>query len=169
MKERIYILLGSNLGNRENNLMVALGKLSAIAGIEIAASSGIYNSPAMEMSEPSPDFLNQVIEINTSLAPLQLLEELKAIETKMGRVDKGKYKSRPIDLDILLFGERIIESEELVIPQARLLQRPFALIPLLEIAPDILHPFTKTPIKQYIHDSDYKQVTPHEAHAASHS
>lgn len=167
MTEKIYILLGSNLGDRENNLMAALDKLSAIEGIEITASSHIYNSPAMEMNEPSPDFLNQAIEIKTLHTPFQLLQELKELELAMGRTDKGKYKSRLIDLDILLFGEQIIDSKELVIPQARLLQRPFALVPLLEIAPDILHPITKKPINQYINDNDYKQITSPEAHAAS--
>ncbi len=167
MTEKVYILLGTNLGDREENLIEALGRLSTIEGIKIACLSLIYNSPAMEMNEPSPDFLNQVIEINTRLTPLQLLTELKALELAMGRSDKGKYQSRVIDLDILLFGAQIIESNELTIPQVRLLQRPFALIPLLEIAPDILHPLTKKPIKQHLNDIAYQPVTLYEEHAAN--
>ncbi|MGH8015907.1 MAG: 2-amino-4-hydroxy-6-hydroxymethyldihydropteridine diphosphokinase, partial [Candidatus Zixiibacteriota bacterium] len=80
---------------------------------------------------------------------------------------KGDYLSRNIDLDILLFGERIMESEELTIPQARLLNRPFVTIPLVEIAPDIIHPVTNKRIRDYVSESDYNLVTPIEDHAAA--
>ncbi len=143
MKEPIYILLGTNLGERLKHLDLGLAHLAKIEGIDIIRVSCIYNSPAMEMNEPSPDFLNQVVEINASLSPLELLKELKSIEVKMGRSDKGNYKSRIIDLDILLIGSVIIDTEELTVPQKRLLSRPFAIIPLVEIAPGIIHPVSK--------------------------
>ncbi len=167
MKESIYILLGSNLGERLKHIDLALRFLAGINGIRIIRTSGIYNSPAMEMSEPSPDFLNQVIEINSGLSPVQLLKELKAIEIKMGRTDKGNYKSRIIDLDILLFGNQIISTDELTVPQAGLLKRPFAVIPLVEIAPDIIHPATKKPVGEYVVQSDYKLITLFGEHAAT--
>ncbi len=167
MKEPIYILLGSNLGERLKNLELGLGHLAQVESVKIIRSSGLYHSPAMEMSEPGPDFLNQVIEINTVLSPSQLLRELQDIEIKMGRTDKGNYKSRIIDLDILLFGRRIVETAALTIPQAGLLKRPFATIPLVAIAPDIVHPVTKKLISEYISVSDYNLVTLFEEHAAA--
>jgi 2-amino-4-hydroxy-6-hydroxymethyldihydropteridine diphosphokinase len=121
----------------------------------------------MEMSEPSPDFLNQVIEINTVFSPTQLLNEMKAIEVKMGRTEKGNYKSRIIDLDILLYGNRIIDTDELTVPQRELLNRPFAIIPLVEIAPNIIHPVTKKSISEYITKSSCTLVTLFEEYAAT--
>lgn len=165
MTDKVYILLGSNLGNREKFLNEALISLSKLMGVEIISTSGIYNSPAMEMNEPAPDFLNQAVEIKTSLSPLELLRELKEIETAMGRTEKGNYQSRNIDLDILLFGNEIIDSEELTVPQNRLLKRPFALLPLVEIAPEIVHPISRRPVKEYISPSDRQLVTLREEHA----
>jgi len=167
MKESIYILLGTNLGERLKHLYLGWELLAGVGGVQIVRSSGIYNSPAMEMSEPSPDFLNQVIEINTVFSPTQLLNEMKAIEMKMGRTEKGNYKSRIIDLDILLYGNRIIDTDELTVPQRELLNRPFAIIPLVEIAPNIIHPVTKKSISEYITKSSYTLVTLFEEYAAT--
>ena len=165
MKGKVYILLGSNLGDRESHLENALVEISKIADVEIVKQSGVYNSPAMEMDEPAPDFLNQVVEIGTGLSPIQLLRNLKAIESALGRSDKGKYMSRNIDLDILLYHDQILNTEELTVPQKRLLQRPFATIPLLELAPNIIHPATHKPIRENLAPADYKLVTPYEEHA----
>ncbi|HEX2897631.1 MAG TPA: 2-amino-4-hydroxy-6-hydroxymethyldihydropteridine diphosphokinase [candidate division Zixibacteria bacterium] len=167
MTDKVYILLGSNLGDREKFLNDALISISNLIGVEVIKTSGFYNSPAMEMNEPAPDFLNQAVEIKTSLSPLELLRELKKIEAVMGRTEKGNYKSRNIDLDILFFGNEVIDSEELTIPQSRFLKRPFALIPLDEIAPEIIHPKSRRPIKEYISPGDRQLVTLHETHAAA--
>lgn len=167
MTEKVYILLGSNLGDREKFLGDALNSLSNLTKVEIVRFSGLYNSPAMEMNEPAPDFLNQAVEIKTALSPMALLAELKNIEISMGRTEKGNYKSRFIDLDILLFGNEIINSEELTVPQNRILKRPFALIPLEEIAPDVIHPISKRPISEYINPGDRQLVALHEKHAAA--
>ena len=169
MNDKVYILLGSNLEDRANNLETALSKLATIDEIEILNKSGVYNSPAMEMNEPAPDFLNQVIEIGTELSPIELLHELKQIEIDMGRMDKGKYRSRNIDLDILMYGEKVIETDELTIPQARMLKRTFALVPLSEIAPELIHPVTKEKIRNYVSESDYNIVVKIEEHAAASS
>src|SRR5574341_561639 len=125
MNEKVYILLGSNRGDREGYLNKALDEMSRLPEVKIIRKSGLYNSPAMEMSEPAPDFLNQVVEIRTPWSPWQLLQQLKAIEISMGRTGKGKYQSRTIDMDILLFNGLILNADELTIPQTRLLQRPF--------------------------------------------
>jgi 2-amino-4-hydroxy-6-hydroxymethyldihydropteridine diphosphokinase len=167
MNEKVYLLLGSNLGGRGENLATAIQRISVLRNVRILQASGVYNSPAMEMNEPAPDFLNQAVEIVTSLSPMQLLSELKQIEITMGRVDKGNYKSRIIDIDIVLFGDKIIRTRELTVPQERLLKRPFAMIPLVEIAPDILHPITKKLVSSYISETDFKLVTPVEEHAAN--
>lgn len=166
MKETVYILLGTNLSERAKNLSTAIDKIGLIENTATIRYSRVYNSPAMEMSEPAPDFLNQAIEIVTGLSPIQLLAELKSIEQQMGRTDKGRYKSRNIDLDILLYGDAVVETKELTLPQARLLNRPFALIPLAEIAPDLIHPKTQRPVAGYITEADYRVVTPVEEHAA---
>ncbi len=165
MNESIYILLGTNLGERPKHLYWSLELLAKVKGVRIIRVSGIYNSPAMEMNEPSPEFLNQAVEINCTLSPNELLQELKAIEVKMGRTHKGNYQSRIIDLDILLYGRQIIETDELTVPQKGLLKRPFAIIPLIEIAPDIIHPVSKTRFSDCVAESDYKFVTPFEEHA----
>jgi 2-amino-4-hydroxy-6-hydroxymethyldihydropteridine diphosphokinase len=166
MNEKVYILLGSNIGERIDFLSKAIELIGSIGGIDIVRTSAVYNSPAMEMSEPAPDFLNQAIEIMTSLSPLQLLSELKNIEIQMGRREKGNYKSRNIDLDILLYGQIVMENQDLTIPQKRLLNRPFAIIPLLEIAPHLVHPGTLKPLSDYVSDSDFGSVAPLEKNAA---
>lgn len=167
MNEKVYILLGSNLGDREGYLNKALDEMSRLPEVEIIRKSGLYNSPAMEMSEPAPDFLNQVVEIRTPWSPWQLLQQLKAIEISMGRTGKGKYQSRTIDLDILLFEELILNANELTIPQTRLLKRPFALVPLVEIAPDFIHPVTKKAIREHLQPIDFEIVIPYEEHAST--
>lgn len=166
MTERVYILLGSNLGDREKNLESALDKISNLNDVHLVSYSGIYESPASEMEPGSPDFLNQAVEILTESEPLELLKLLESIEKEFGRTDKGMNKSRIIDLDILLFGGKVIESKLLFIPYRQLLNRPFAMIPLVEIAPDIVHPVIGELIRDYIDDSDHQTVKPLHEYAA---
>jgi len=164
MTEQVYILLGSNLGDRGHNLSAACKKIAEISGINIISSSSIYNSPAQGMADNSPDFLNRVIEISCRFSPMQLLDKLEEIEKQFGRVSKGDYQSRLLDLDILLYGDEIINSERLTIPHSELLERPFAMIPLVEIAPDIVHPKTRKLLSRHINEIDFEQVTLHEEH-----
>jgi len=133
---RVYLCLGSNLGNRQENLDWALELLSQ--RVRLAKVSSVYETePVGNINQPR--FLNMVCEVYTRLAPAQLLTLAKSIETKLGRTGRSN-EPRPIDVDILFYGDQVIETPELVIPHPQLHERAFVLIPLAEIAPDVLHP-----------------------------
>lgn len=166
MAETVYILMGSNMGDRERNLHKALGKVELIPGLEVIGTSGIYVSEAMDMDGENPSFMNQVVMADYQFRPKELLLELEMIEKSMGRTGKGKKLPRPIDLDILLFGEEIIETEQLSIPHRKLLNRPFAMIPLLQITPDLLHPVTGEPIADSVSEQDQQDVILYKDHVA---
>ena len=133
---RVYLALGSNMGNRQENLDWALDLLSQ--RVRRAKVSSVYETePAGNINQPR--FLNIVCEAYTRLEPTQLLTLAKGIETKLGRTGKSN-DPRPIDVDILFYGDQVIETPELVIPHPRLHERAFILIPLAEIAPELVHP-----------------------------
>ncbi len=156
MPATVFILSGSNLGDREKNLQKAIEKIEEIPGVEITAISAIYLSEAVGMTVESPEFLNQAIMLDYLYLPLELLAELEKIETKMGRANKGELKPRAIDLDILLFGDEIISDDRLTVPHKELLKREFAMVPLLQLMPEIIHPKTKKPIASYI--NKFKEI-----------
>ncbi len=162
----VYILLGSNIGDREKNLATARERLEYIPGFELGASSSIYISDAVGMPGENPAVLNQVIKGEYTYRPSELLVELERIETALGRTGKGQKQPRTIDLDILLFGDDIIETESLSIPHRELLNRPFAMVPLLQIDPDIIHPVTKEPVASFLTDIDRTQVLLYRDHVA---
>jgi len=161
-----YILLGSNLGDREKNLSIAIEKLEAVSGLEIIATSAIYITEPQEMEGENPSFMNQVIKIDYQYLPKELLNALELVEKNLGRTGKGKKEPRTIDLDILLFGDEIIETEVLSIPHRELLNRPFAMVPLLEIDPDIIHPVTKEPVAEFLNEADIKEIILYKDHVA---
>lgn len=148
-QQTVYIGLGANLGDRQNNLILAIEKLSEY--LEITRISSLYETEAMGF-ESEDKFLNLVLEANTDLEPLELLKKNQKIEKELGRVyyDDGKYHSRVIDLDILIYGDEIIKKNELTIPHPEIKNRNFVLLPLLEIAPEI-----NDPINQKMHYSEY--------------
>lgn len=166
MAETIYILIGSNEGDREKYLHHALGKIELVPGLEIVATSAIYVSEAVDMEGENPSFMNQVVMADYQFTPNELLLELEGIEKSMGRVGKGKKLPRTIDLDILLFGDRIIETEELSIPHRELLNRPFAMLPVLQITPDVIHPVTGKPIAEFISEQEKQEVILYKDHVA---
>ena len=138
MKTTAYLSLGSNLGNKQLNLEIACRMLEA-EDIRITAASSVY------ITEPwgnptQDDFLNQVLEVETTLEAEQLLAVMQNIEKRMGRVRSEHWGPRLIDIDIILFGEQVISSPDLTVPHPYLEQRAFVLIPLLEIAPGIRRP-----------------------------
>lgn len=135
----VYILLGSNLGNRFLNIMDATELISnGISQIDVA--SGIYETEPWGDSNQDK-FLNQVIKLSSKEEPLILLEKILSIEQRLGRKRKGGQNSaRTIDIDILFYGDLTLSSEILVIPHPRLQFRNFVLVPLNEIAPDLIHP-----------------------------
>jgi len=133
-----YLCLGSNLGEREANLRQALTLLSPKVTLDDVSS--IYETEPVGYKE-QPLFLNLVCRISTNLSPEELLHFAKDIETKMGRVPSKQTNSpRPIDIDILFYNDKIMETQDLTIPHPRLKDRAFVLIPLAEIAPNLIHP-----------------------------
>jgi len=132
-----YLCLGSNLGEREENLCQALTLLSAKANLEKVSS--VYETEPVGYKE-QPLFLNLVCRITTDLSPDELLHLAKDVETGMGRVPSFTNAPRIIDIDILFYEDRVMNTQNLTIPHPRLQDRAFVLIPLVEIAPDLVHP-----------------------------
>jgi 2-amino-4-hydroxy-6-hydroxymethyldihydropteridine diphosphokinase len=135
--EPVYIALGTNIGDREVNLQRAKALLRRKA--TITQESAVYITPPWGFAD-QPDFLNQVIEVNTRMKPLRLLRFIKGIEKQMGRQKLNLNGPRVIDLDILFYGDRVVEIKDLQVPHPRMEGRAFVLVPLNEIAPDLIHP-----------------------------
>lgn len=166
MAETVFLLLGSNTGDRERSLEKALVRLEEIDGLEIVATSAIYVSEAEDMPPGSPSFLNQVVMVDYKYLPHELLNAVEMIEKSLGRSGKGQKKPRTIDIDILLFGQEIIETDRLSIPHRELLDRPFAMVPLLQVEPDIIHPVTKRPVSEFLTDENREQIILYKDHVA---
>ncbi len=136
--EKIFLLLGTNLGNSKMNLDKALNEIKKCR-ITILRQSKIYKTKPWGYSD-QPDFLNLGIEVSCHYTPVQLLDILKQIEKKMGR-DKGpRWGPRLIDIDIIFYGKKIIKTERLTIPHPQFFNRPFALHIIAELAPDFIPP-----------------------------
>jgi 2-amino-4-hydroxy-6-hydroxymethyldihydropteridine diphosphokinase len=146
--ETAYLLLGSNLGDREANLKIALARIGAIA--TLVTQSAIYTTKAWGKTD-QPDFLNQAVAIQTEDPPIELLRDILDIELAMGRVRQEHWGPRLIDIDILLFGNRVVDqSPQLLIPHVELINRKFALMPLAEIAGSVVHPKTNITIDEHL-------------------
>jgi 2-amino-4-hydroxy-6-hydroxymethyldihydropteridine diphosphokinase len=142
----VYISLGSNLGDREGNCIRAI-ELLGKKGIPVTKKSSVCETAPWGVTD-QPLFLNMAIEITTGLNPHELLTILKDIETEIGRETSPRWGPRTIDLDILLFGDLIVEEDTLRIPHPLMHKRGFVLKPLSEIAPDATHPI----LQQRVHD-----------------
>ncbi len=166
MAETVYILSGSNVGDRERILEAALSRLEGLEGLEVIAYSAIYLSEAQDMEGENPTFLNQVIKGEYQYSPHELLEELEKIEAYFGREDKGLNQPRTLDLDILLFGDQQISTEHLTVPHPELLNRPFAMVPLLQIDADLVHPVEQRPIADFLSDEGASEIMLFKDHVA---
>ncbi len=139
-----YLGLGSNLGNRQENLDTALKLLAQ--RMQIGKISSIYDTEPVG-NPNQPRFLNLACEVFTRLTPEGLLALAKGIELKIGRHSRSG-EPRTIDVDILLYGDRVMKAKDLEIPHPKMTERQFVLVPLAEIAPDVVHPVTKKTIKE---------------------
>lgn len=152
---KAYLGLGSNLGDRQNNLVQALQQMKAQIAVE-EVSSFYETEPVGYLDQPR--FINAVCRVSTGLSPQELFHFLKRIERRMGRQSAFRNAPRPIDIDILFYDDLIMESPELTIPHPRLAQRAFVLVPLAEIAPTLVHPVSKTTIAELLREVDSSGV-----------
>ena len=142
----VFLLLGSNLGDRKGYLQKAIDLIETELGV-VTQKSSIYETEAWGKTD-EPNYLNQVVQVNTTLPARQVLEKVLQIETKMGRVREMKWGARIIDIDILFYGQDIITEPGLTVPHPELHNRKFTLEPLSEISPDWQHPVFKKSIFQ---------------------
>ena len=140
MPHRVYIGIGSNLGDRRANTVEAVARVKELPTTKVVRSSSFYESEPL--GDAKTWFVNSVIELETELAPEQLLKRLQAIETAMGRkrVAGKRWGSRIIDLDILLVDQDVIAKRALKVPHPEMHKRRFVLMPLAEVAPQVIHP-----------------------------
>ncbi|EHI69882.1 2-amino-4-hydroxy-6-hydroxymethyldihydropteridine diphosphokinase [Streptococcus ictaluri] len=153
----VYLSLGANMGDREAYFKKAIQELSQIRETELIKQSSLYETAAWG-KEDQADFLNMACQLETSLSPDALLEATQAIERDLGRVRHEKWGPRTIDIDILLFGDRIEQIESLTIPHPYMTQRSFVLIPLLEINPKLTLPPLMTELSLYLKDLNQSDV-----------
>lgn len=152
----VYLSLGSNLGKRKKNLREAIRFLGENSNIKIKRISSFYETEPI--GPPQPKYINAAIELETELNPFAILFECKKIEGILGREPSSeKWGPRPIDLDILLYNDEIINESDLVIPHPLMHKRKFVLKPLAEIAPEVIHPMLNKRIKKLLQDETHKK------------
>lgn len=149
-----YVALGSNLGDRRATLDSALDRLRATPGVTVLGASSYHETAPVGGPSGQGMYLNAVAEIRTTLAPEALLRELLAIEAELGRVRAERFGPRTLDLDLLLFGQEHVETEQLIVPHPRMHERRFVLAPLAEIAPLAVHPVLQSTAKDLLERLD---------------
>lgn len=148
MMKITYLLIGSNEGNRMQWLKEAIKQIGDKCGA-IEQQSSIYQTAAWGL-EDQPDFLNMALEVHTNLNTLELLKSINTIEGNLGRQRKVKWGQRTLDIDILFYNQETINTPNLIVPHPRLEERRFALLPLNEIAPNMVHPISKKTVSQLL-------------------
>lgn len=144
-RHKVYLSIGSNIGDKKENLLKAIENIGKIEDTEVTKVSTILETEPFGVVDQD-DFLNACLEIKTLLTPQELLKELLGIEEKMGRVRIKKWGPRIIDIDILLYDKEVIEDDNLAVPHPWMCERSFVLDPLCEIAPNIIHPLKRESI-----------------------
>ncbi len=156
--EAVYVGIGSNLGDREAHLAAAEAALRQVEGVTLLRRSGLYDTRAVGPEQPR--FLNGVWELACTLPPRRLLSVLQAVEKKLGRTAKGLQRPRTVDLDVLLWGERILVEPDFQIPHAEMHRRRFVLEPLAELSPEARHPVLGLTIQELLEGLPPADVLP---------
>src|SRR5690606_21168839 len=148
----VYLLLGANLGEREVQLYSARNAIAGSIG-QITVQSSVYETASWGNKEEQPDFLNQAIGVLTGLTAEEVLEEINRIEARLGRVRKERWDARIIDIDILFYDRDLVDLPHLQIPHRYFQERNFAMVPMNEIAPDLVHPSLGKTVKELLSES----------------
>jgi 2-amino-4-hydroxy-6-hydroxymethyldihydropteridine diphosphokinase len=156
MTKTAYIGVGSNLGEKINHCLEAIVRIDAISGCRVTAQSGFYRTQPVGV-KGQDWYVNGVIVLSADISAQELLKSLLAIEIDMGRERKRKWDSRIIDLDILLFGEEVISEKGLQIPHPLMHLRRFVLVPMVSLAPDLVHPVLGKSMAELLVDSPKKE------------
>jgi len=151
----VYLALGSNLGNRAANLKEAINSLSP--QMEVKAKSKVYETPPWGYAEQEK-FYNQVLRVQTYLEPEPLLKHLKRLEVALGRKASFQNGPRLIDIDILFYDDRVLNTPVLDIPHPHVHERGFVLLPLMDIAPDFVHPVTQRSVREMLAGCDLRGI-----------
>jgi 2-amino-4-hydroxy-6-hydroxymethyldihydropteridine diphosphokinase len=155
-----YVALGANLGDRRANIRSAVSALDATPGVRVMRVSRLIENPAVGGPADSPPFLNGVAEVNTTLAPHALLARLLEIERSLGRERREKWEPRPIDLDLILYGDQVIDTPDLQVPHPLMQERRFVLEPLAGLAPGVVHPVSGLTVREMLADLDEGESFP---------
>jgi 2-amino-4-hydroxy-6-hydroxymethyldihydropteridine diphosphokinase len=154
---KYYLSLGANLGDRKSNLEKAVSFLKEV-GVILKVST-IYETEPVDMALGTNNFYNLVLCVESEISPALLLSKIKEFEKSMGRDINNSHKlPRPIDIDILLAGDLILNREDLIIPHKEMARRAFVLVPLVEIAPDLMHPVLKKPVIDILQNLEPQSV-----------
>jgi 2-amino-4-hydroxy-6-hydroxymethyldihydropteridine diphosphokinase len=148
MKKLVYLSLGSNLGDRQKHLREAISHLQELGVVRQV--SAFYETQPVEVDREQPWFLNCAVALDTELTPLEFLHRMLGVEQSMGRIRTEPKGPRTIDIDILLFGNDVLDTPELTVPHPAMHQRRFVLEPLAEIAPTVVHPLVKRTARELL-------------------